>query len=161
MIKWLCTLPLLKKIYRQGGIDSFHLASKDIQETLRDDVEAMANKRIGEKLVEMLSPVDWNHVMSSDTRRGFIFIGKTQADAATLQALKQEAEMLASMEIWRLLIESPNALAQQVMFKTGEDPQAFQKGRSMLFHLDSQKKIVETLRAYSQPKPSPTQTGVL
>ncbi len=161
MIKWLCTLPLLKKIYRQGGIDSFPLAMKDILETLSDDVEKRVDEELHDKLVAMLSPVDWNHVMSVDSRRGFIFIGKTQADPSLLAALKQEAEMLSGMEIWKLLVESPNALAQQTMFKTGEDPLAFQKGRSMLYHLDSQKKIIETLRSYTPPKQAPTgSTGV-
>ncbi len=154
MIAWLCTLPGLNRIYKQGGIDSFSLAHRDIWETMKDDVEEMANKRLHEKLGEMLSPVDWNHVMTVDPRRGFVYIGGVQADPAMLQVLKQEAEMLSTLEIWKLLVESPNALAQQTMFKTGQDPLAFQKGRSMLFHLDSQKKIVETLRGYAH-KPAP------
>jgi len=148
MIKWLCKLPILKEIYRQGGIDSFSHAHKDIWSTMKDDVEKMANDRLREKLVEMLSPVDWNHVITHDARRGLVFIGKTQADPAFLQALKAEAEMLVSSEIWKLLIETPNTLAQQIMFKTGEDTAAFQKGRAMIYHLDSQKKIVETLLSY-------------
>ncbi len=152
MIRWLCTLPVFKEVYRLGGIDAFPLAHRDILETMRDDAVKMAEELTHAKFTEMLSPVDWNHVMSVDTRKGFVFIGKVQADPALLQTLKSEAEMLSTMEIWKLLTESPNALAQQVMFKTGEDVLAFHKGRSMLYHLDSQKKIVETLMGYQPPK---------
>ncbi len=141
----------LNGAYKRGGVDSFPLAQKDVLETLRDDTEKMADERVHQKLVEMLSPVDWSHVITHDTRKGVVFIGGKQADPAFLQSLKSEAEMVTSTELWRLLIETPNTLAQQIMFKTGEDTQAFQKGRSMIYHLDSQKKIVETLMSYKQP----------
>ncbi len=150
MIKWLCTLPLLRQIYRQGGIDSFHHAHKDIWDTMKDDVEKMANDRVHAKLVEMLSPIDWNHVVSQG--KGLIFIGNNKADPAQLQALKAEAELLSTLEIWKILQETPNALGQQAMFKTGEDVDAFKKGRAMLFHLDSQKKIVDLLKSYEGSK---------
>ncbi len=118
---------------------------------MRDDLDKQANELMEKKLATMLSPIEWQHVISYDEKRGFIFLGGNKANAATLQMLKQEAELISTMELWKILIETPNALGQQTMFRTGEDPDAFKKGRALIFHLDSQKKIVDILKTYTQP----------
>lgn len=152
MIKWLSTLPIFKDVYKQGGIDSFALAHKDIRDTMSDDLDKRATDIMEDKLADMMSPVDWRYVLNSDVKRGIIFIGSERADDKQLLNLKSEAEMLKASNLWNLLHETPNALAQEAMFKTGADTDAFLKGRSMIYHLDSQKKIIETLISY-KPKP--------
>lgn len=151
MIKWLSKLPVFKEVYRLGGVDSFPLAQKDILETMADDLEKRAKELMEEKLASMLSPINWNQVITFNERQGVVFIGSNRAEPAKLQALKAEAEMLTDSGLWNFLYETPNALAQQIMFRTGEDTDAFKKGRAMIFHLDSQKKILNTLKSYKAP----------
>lgn len=149
MIKWLCTLPVLKEIYRQGGIDSFALAQRDILETMADDIDKKADERMQEKMSQMLSPVNYNQVISQNKRTGFLYLGKEQCDDATILNLKAEAELITKSSLWPILIETPKELAMRAMFVEG-DLKSFEKGRAMLYHIDSQKQIVELLAAYAQ-----------
>ena len=141
----------LKGQVKIAKIQAFRDAQKDILETMNDDIDEKAKELSDAKLATMMSPVNWNQVVSFNEKQGAIYIGGNRADAAQLQNLKAEAEMLATSNLWGLLFETPNALAQNAMFKTGDDVDSFKKGRAMIYHLDSQKKIVEILRAYTPP----------
>ncbi len=94
MIKWLCTLPFLKEIYRQGGIDSFHLAHKDIRETMRDDLDKQAEILAKKKLEDLLSVVDERKIITFNEREKSVYIGGLRATAEQLANLKQEAEAI-------------------------------------------------------------------
>ena len=152
MINFLKQLPLFKEVYRQGGIDSFHLAHKDIMETMKDDLDKQAKELAEKKVSEMMSIVDWRKVATFSERQGLIYIGGIKCEAPQILALKAEAEQLKASEIWKLLYETPNALAQKTMFETGGDVDAFLKGRAMIYHLDSQKKIIDLFCSYQQIK---------
>ncbi len=151
---WALFLTQIQDELRLREITAFKAAQKDVLETMADDLEKKAKELMETRLAQMMSPVDWNHVVTLNERQGAIYIGGQRADHAQLQNLKAEAEILATSNLWGLLHETPNALAQNAMFKTGDDTDSFKKGRAMIFHLDSQKKIVEILRGYAQP---PTQ----
>lgn len=156
MIKFLCTLPLFKEIYRKGGIDSFPLAHRDIRETMRDDIEKMADDRLEEKIVELLTIVDPKMIVSFSAREKAVFIGGEKiTDPGHLQSLKAEAELLLSSSLWQILHETPKELAQRAMFVAGESVSDMTKGRAMLHTLDTQKKILETLKSYQQPAVPP------
>ncbi len=158
MIKWLSTLPLLNRIYRQGGIDSFHLAHKDIWETMKDDVEKMADDRLHAKIIEFMTIVDDRMIVTFSERMKAIFIGGERIDEGRAKALKAEAEFFLNSEIWQILHNSPKELAQRAMFVAGESVNDLVKGRAMLHTLATQKKILETLKSYT-PQVSATSSG--
>lgn len=148
MIKNWILQHFFKQQIRDLKIQAFRDANKDILETMKDDLDVRAATLAQEKLSTLMSPINWQHVVTLNERQGVIYIGKVRADHAQLQALRAEAEQFAASGLWQLLYETPNALAQNTMFRTGEDTDAFKKGRSMIFFLDSQKKIVDLLRGY-------------
>jgi len=99
---------------------------------------------VKEKLVQLLSIVDLTKIISVD-KAGIVYIGGVQQDKAMLQNLKQEAEMLLASDLWKILYHTPKALAEKAMFVEGKTLDDLNKGRSMLFTLDTQKNILETL----------------
>lgn len=154
IVKWLSTWPLLKQIYRQGGVDSFFLAHKDIWETMKDDVEKMADNRLHDKLVALLTVVDDRAVVTFNQKAGAIYIGGERAEPARLQALKAEAEFVLASDVWKIIYESPKELAQRAMFTAGESLDDMRKGRAILYTLETQKKILDTFISYQQPSQS-------
>lgn len=146
MIKWFSKLPLLKKIYRQGGIDSFALAQKDILETMADDLEKQAEKLSRKHMNDLLSPIDWNSVMTLNKGQGILYVGGEIVDKGRAANLRSEAEFLLSSDLWKVLYESPKELAHKAMFVTGETLVDLQKGRAILYHLQAQKNILDILK---------------
>ena len=136
---------------KQGGIEAFPLAQKDILETMRDDLDKQAEELAKKKLNDLLSVVDQNGIVSI-TKQGVIYIGMERPDEGRLANLKAEAEFLMQSDIWKLLQETPKKLAEQSMFVAGETIDDMKKGRSILYTLSSQQKIVDILKSY-QPKP--------
>lgn len=150
MINWLCTLPLLKVIYRQGGVDSFHHARADILETFQGDVEKRAQEIAKERLASLLTVIDERKVISFNAREKAVYIGGSRiTDAKILSSLKAEAEALVNFDLWQVLYETPKRLAQKALFEDdGKSEILHAKGRSMLYLLDTQKNIIATLRSY-------------
>ena len=142
---------VLQDAYRQGGISAFPLAQKDILETMRDDLDKQAEELAKKKLNDLLANVDLTAI-ASITQQGVIYIGGVHPDDGRLSNLKSEAEFLIQSDIWRLLQETPKMLAEKAMFVAGESLDDLKKGRSILYTLASQKKIVDLLKSY-QPKP--------
>lgn len=106
-------------------------------------------KGVENRLNEMLSLVDFNHVLSLNDKEGFIYLGNERASDIQLANLKSEAEFLKQSHIWKLLNETPKELAQRCMFVTSESLADLQKGKSMLYLLDNQNKVMNTLLRYT------------
>ncbi len=157
-IKWLSRLPFLKEIYKQGGIDSFALAQKDILETMRDDLDKKAEELANEKVSKLLSIIDERMIITFSQSMKAIYIGGIKAEEVQLKSLKSEAEYFLNSDLWRILYESPKELAQRAMFTSGETMNDLVKGRAILYTLSTQKKILETLKAYAPTLP-PTNTN--
>lgn len=150
MIKLLSTLPILKEIYRQGGIDSFALAQKDILETMRDDLDKKAEELAKEKLNKLLSIVDEKLIISFSERIKAVFVGGEKVDDARLQSLKAEADYFLASDLWKLLNETPKRLAEHAMFTDdGKLENQLLKGRVMLYTLDIQVRTLEALKRYA------------
>lgn len=146
MKNWILKIFFYKELAeerRQGGIESFPLASKDILETMRDDLDDQAEKLSVKKMEELLTGVDMSKVVTVN-KFGFVFIGGIKAEDAQLKNLKAEAEALQQMDIWKILNETPKQLAQQTMFVSSETINDLKKGKSMLFVLSQQRNIVDT-----------------
>lgn len=135
--------------YRQGGIDSFPLASKDIWETMKDEVEKRGKDHAKVLLNDLLSPINWDAVVTVDSKRGIILVGGEQLDDSKLNNLKSEAEFFMASDLWKILGETPKALAERSMFIEGDSVDFLKKGRSMLYTLSSQQKVIDTFRNVS------------
>lgn len=106
----------------------------------------MAAKTIKKELNELLSIVDTKLVVT--VGKTGIYIGGEKADQARLANLKSEAEFFAESDLWKVINETVKVLAERAMFVDGDSLEFLQKGRSMLYLLDTQKKIVETFKAF-------------
>lgn len=128
---------------------AFNDAQSDLKETQVFDVEARAKELCESRLNEMLSVVDMNHVITVDKQAGIIYFGKERASDLQLTNLKAEAEFLVQSNIWKVLYETPKELAHRTMFVSSESLDDMKKGKSMLYTLDSQQKVVNMLRTYT------------
>lgn len=149
---WLCKLPGLNAIYRQGGADSFIHARQDVLDTFIGDVEARAGELAKDKLNALLSAIDERKVISFNSREKSVYIGGERvSDPKILTNLKAEADALVNFDLWQVLSETPKKLAQKALFEDdGKSEILHAKGRSMLYLLDTQKNIIATLRSYGK-----------
>lgn len=107
---------------------------------------------VRQKMDAMLSPIDTNKIVAFDKRAGAIYIGGERAEEGRLVGLKSEAEAIEQFELWHLIKETPKELAQREMFVSGDNMDAMKKGRSMLYTLDTQQRIIDTFKSYQQKK---------
>ncbi len=129
-------------------------ALKDVKATMVDDTEERSKELAAKMIDDLLVSCDLRYVVTFEitnphTKAGIVKIGGTRVNEGQLANLKAEATALKSMAIWNLLIETPNNLAQNALFKDdGDNKVTHTKGRSMLYLLSTQKKIIETLSSY-------------
>jgi len=123
----------------------------------------MASKTVAEKvraaLNDLLTVVDENMIITLDAKIGTIYIGGQRAEPSRLANLKSEAEFLLNSDLWNILYETPKELAQRAIFVNGETLDDLKKGRSMLYVLSSQKRILDILKSYVPPVIPKTSTG--
>lgn len=139
----------LEEATRKGSIDAFSKAHADILETMADDLNTRAKELAQTMIKDMLSPVDYRFVISRNLRTKQLMLGTVEADAGQIGNLKSEAAFFKDSNLWKILVETPRSLAFEAMFVKG-DKDNFDKGRAMLFHIDSQQKILDTLLTYTQ-----------
>jgi hypothetical protein len=135
---------------RAGSMDAFKKAHEDIRETMRDDLEKQAEELANQKLAALLSVIDLSQVIAEDKHKGLIFLGGVKADPGILANLKAEAEFLTESTLWKVLNNTIRELAQRAMFVAGDSLDDMKKGRSILYTLDSQAKIITILKTYQQ-----------
>lgn len=104
----------------------------------------MVSKTLKKELNNLLSVVDTKLIVSK--HKGVLYIGGEKADQARLANLKAEAQFLQESDLWKIINETVKTLAERAMFVEGDSLEFLQKGRSMLYLLDTQKKIVETFK---------------
>ncbi len=100
---------------------------------------------IEEELNKLFSLVDPRLIITFDPKQKAVYIGGVKAEEAQVLALKAEAEFILQSDLWKILNETPKELAMRAMFVAGESIDDMKKGRAMLYLLDTQKKILETL----------------
>ncbi len=125
-------------------------ATDDVLATFNEDVDTRAKELMEQRLSAMLSPVDYSKVVYYDKARGIIQINGESIDPGRLANLNSEASMIAEMDIWQLICETPKELAQRAMFIEGDSIDTMKKGRSMLYHLSAQKNIVDMFKRYKR-----------
>lgn len=134
---------------KQGSMDAFKKAHADILETMADDLDEKAEELAEKKLVTMLSTVDPKQVVRLDKKMGVVYIGDEKADEGRLLNLHSEAEFILASELWKLIHETPKELAHKAMFVNSESLVDLQKGKSMLYTLDTQKAVIDLFKNYS------------
>lgn len=137
-------------------MDAFKKAHADILETMLDDVEKRAKEIALEMTNNLFSVVQKDAVITYDERTRQISIGGVIADPARVANLKAEAEFFVQSDLWKLIHETPKALAERAMFVSGETLDDMRKGRAMLFTLATQTKVINTIRSYQQSPSSKT-----
>lgn len=157
--RWLLSRPyviqafadLAERVIKQTRIDTFGDAQKDILDTMADDLDKKVEELSKEKLSKLLSVVDERMVISFNEREKAVYIGGQKiTDPARLQNMKSEAEAIEQMDIWRVMHETPKRLAQKALFEDDGDSKAVHtKGRAVLYTLDTQQRILSTLKSYS------------
>jgi hypothetical protein len=128
----------------------FAAAQKDILETMRDDLDKQAEELAKKKLEALLSPIDETQIVKLDPRTGVVTIGDLRPEESQINNLRSEAEFFQESDLWKLLYESPKALAQKVMFVDGENIETLRKGRSMLYTLETQKRIIDIFKSFKR-----------
>jgi len=155
MIKrWILGLPFVKKEL----VNAFVLAQKDLLEGFDGDIEKRAEELAKEKLSKLLSVVDERMIITWSQTAKRVFIGGQEVtDPGRLASMKAEAEALEQMDVWRVLTETPKKLAEKAMFvDDGVLENQLLKGRAILYTLDTQKRILSTLKSYT-PNLTPPQ----
>lgn len=130
---------------KQGGVEAFPLAQKDVLETMRDDLDKQAEELAEKKLAALLSPVDPKSVLTINEKTRQVFIGGELADQVQLTNLVQEAQAFRQFFLYKVLIETPKSLAERAMFLEGDNIDQMKKGRTMLYTLSTQVKNVDVL----------------
>lgn len=137
----------LAELFRNASIDAFTKATEDLEETNVYNTDEKAKELMEQKLRELLSIVDFRHVLTFDKTKGALFLGGLRVEETRLQNLRSEAEILSQMDIWNVLIHTPKELAQRAMFISSESLDDLKKGKSMLYTLSSQENILSLLKA--------------
>ncbi len=114
------------------------------------DVEKRAKEIATERLEALLSVIDERKIITFNEKEKSVYIGGVRATAEQLANLKQEAEAITQFDLWNILNETPKKLAQNALFlDDGKSEIVHAKGRSMLYLLGTQNRILTTLRSYS------------
>lgn len=142
----------IEDVKRQGSIDAFTKAHRDIMDSMTDDTEKRANELAQQKLSTLLSPVDLQKIVTVDKRQGIVFVGSERLDEGRLASLKAEAEYFIESDLWALLYETPKELAQKAMFVDGDSIDTMKKGRSILYTLSAQRNIIDIFRSFVASK---------
>lgn len=133
-----------RDIYTKAFAD----ARADLDETNAHNTEERAKALADSMLMALLTPVDLRSVLTVNKVQKKLYIQGEIVDQATLANLKAEAEFIAQSSVWNLLYETPKKLAQDAMFRNSESLADMQKGKSILYALDSQKNILDTLLSF-------------
>ena len=83
-------------------------------------------------------------VKTSD-RRSYYLLGGEKVSKEYLSRLKSDANILKDMEIWKIFEHTIRAQAHKAMFVKSENFEDVLAGKLMLYNLDVQRKIVDTL----------------
>ncbi len=135
---------------RLASIDAFTKAREDLEETNIYDTDTKAKELAEQMLNDLLSNTDMNNIVSLDQKAGLVYIGGKKADVGQLGNLKSEAEYIAESNLWKLMTETPKELAQRAMFIDGQTLVDMQKGKSILYTISTQEKILQTFKNYQQ-----------
>ncbi len=137
---------LFNRYLAEASSRAMAMAQRDMLETMEDDLEKRAQIIADRKVKDLYVPIKMDSVITM-TKNGVIYINGTQADDAMLANLKSEAEAITQFNLFKILQETPRALAERAMFlEDGNIEAQLLKGRAVIYMLDSQKRVIELLK---------------
>lgn len=118
------------------------------------------DKESEDKVAKLLGFVDEKSIITIDKIKGIIYIGGQRVDPVRLASLQAESTFLLNSELWKILSETIRHMAHEIMFTKSKTYEDLLSGKMWLYHLDIQKKILETFKSFRKPptSPAPTQT---
>lgn len=121
---------------------------EDLKREERELDKKLVDSAVDKKIANLLTVIDYNHIVRLEKKGngGILYLGDERADDGTMANLKSEALFLTESRLWKLLYETPKELAEKAMFKIGTGLEDMQKGRSILYTLDTQKNIIDLLK---------------
>lgn len=144
--KWLFNSNFFSTQKRNFYTKAFSDALKDLEETNVYNTDEKAKVLADKMLCDLLSPVDLDNVITFNKQTKQIFLNGELADDIKLNNLMAEAEFFRQSELWKVIYNTPKTLAENALFKDdGKSEVLHAKGRAILYTLDTQKKIIETL----------------
>jgi hypothetical protein len=96
----------------------------------------------------LLSVVEEKYVITQvnvEGGRGYYLLNGEKIPVAYLAKLKQEASILKETELWKIFDNTLRSHAHKMIFVKSETYEDVVSGKLMLYNLDIQKKIVDTL----------------
>lgn len=145
-IQWFLKTSLGRRLFSKIAMEAFHNAHKDLMDTFVGDVEKKAEELMKQNMERLLSVVDERMIVTMNDSQKAIFIGGVRAEPGQLKSLKAEAEFFLQSDLWKILNQTPRELAQRAMFISGDSIDDMKKGRSMLYLLATQQRILDTLK---------------
>ncbi len=115
-----------------------------------EELDILVEERANQKVASLLTVVDENMIMRV-SQNGMVSIGKDtkkSVEPQMLTMLKQEADFIERSYLWKILYETPKKLAEETIFVNSQSLDDLKKGKSMLYTLSTQKKILDTFLSY-------------
>ncbi len=114
------------------------------------DFDKAVEEKARQMLESLLSTIDERKIITFNDKEKSVYIGGVRATVEQLANLKQEAEAIVQFDLWNILNETPKKLAQNALFlDDGKSEIVHAKGRSMLYLIGTQNRILTTLRSYN------------
>ena len=111
----------------------------DVIPKTKKTVDELVNKRIS----ELLGFVDENFIVTFNEKTGIVFVGGERITPEQAQNLKQEAELIKTLQIWKIFQNSIGDMARKTMFEKSMTFEDLRSGKMMLYNLSILKKIVD------------------
>lgn len=116
----------------------------------KEQLEALPEDEI---LYELLwkrhNAIDITKIISSETTPNGQFIvriGGEKMKEAEIQNLRSEAQMIQGTRLWKLMIETSSAAAEDSIFKSSKNIEDIHYGKAVLFSISIFKNILSTIQ---------------
>lgn len=97
------------------------------------------------KLLHSISEEDILSLVKTSNGQGYYLLGGKKISKQQLTHLKQDAAIIKEMEMWKILNATLTANAHKMMFINSKSFEDVISGKLMLYNLDVQNKIINTL----------------
>jgi hypothetical protein len=125
---------------------AFKFARKDVEETMKEETNDKVEEMAKKKLSDALGFVDENYILTHNKEKGLIFLAGERLDPSLVANLKQEAELMASMSLWKVFNNSLGDIARKTMFEKSESFEDMRSGKMMLYNLSLMNNIIKIFR---------------
>lgn len=112
-------------------------------------------EEVNKKLASMLGFVDEKNIITFDKAKGIILIGGERVSEERLTNLRSESEIFLQSDLWKILSGTITFMAYNQMFVKSQKYEDTLSGKMWLYHLDIQKKLMDTFKSYKKTVQKP------